>query len=418
MTKVPDSGKMNLDRTMKRALPVVLLILIAAARSTAMPLLVPQPAERGISSNLMVGTLSTFTDNVFLDTTNRRAALSQHIVPHFDFDYRSARLNLNLDYTGDYSFYTSGGERLKNTLHYSRLGGTWNWQRYFSLQFYGDLSERPIDLTKGGGIISQALVVGSHFRPPAVNSVLTRTLGTAQRFSRKLNGQTVLEADYSATSIDYASNWGRDMVMHGPNARLLHSWSKRLDTAVRSSWTFQRYEGDIRRENTMAVLENSYSLSSRISMVLGLGAEKLRIENPGEALVERTSLFADLALNFEKLPRTRLTLDYGRRSMSDISARVFKVDELGLSASHDLGRRLTTSLAFFSRWLELVATESEPGIKDWIGGVEWQIEYAVSKDIRPVVSVEYVKNGGQVKLNDFDNLRVSTGFRYYFFSLN
>ena len=91
-------------------------------------------------------------------------AYVQHVMPHFDINYLQPSTALNLDYSGDYNLYSQGGDRLKNFLHYSRGLLSWNWSRNFRLQLNGDVSDQPIDLSKGGGVVSQALYLGRNFK--------------------------------------------------------------------------------------------------------------------------------------------------------------------------------------------------------------------------------------------------------------
>ena len=206
----------------------------------------PAASERGISSNLLIGLLSGYNNNLFLDTTDQKRVYLQHVVPHFDLDYRATKFTVNLDYTGDYRWYTEGGERLKNLMHYSRMNASWMWHRDLTLQLSGDISDRAIDLSKGGGIISSALSLGKYFRPPAVNSVLVNILGARQWYSRQINNRTYLEGGYSVTDLKTRGKIGRDVFYHGPSLDILFIWNKRLETALRGTLTRQDYEGDIK----------------------------------------------------------------------------------------------------------------------------------------------------------------------------
>lgn len=377
----------------------------------------PATGERGITSNLLVGILSGYNDNLFLDTTDQKKVYVQHVVPHFDLDYRAARFAVNLDYTGDYSWYSEGGERLKNLMHFSRMNASWRWHRDFTLQLSADVSDRAIDLSKGGGVISSALRLGEYFRPPAVNSVLVNILGAGQSYSRQINSRTYLGAAYSVSDMKTRGRIGRDVFYHGPSLDILFTWNKRIETALRSSLTYQDYEGDIKRDISRVFLETGYSITPKLSLLAGVGMERLELHRveEGEAF-KKTNLYLDIDLAFEKIPRTSVSIDYKRRILADIRARLFRIDEIGLRLSHDLSKRLTLSSGVLSRNLSLLETDSDIG--DWIMGVEWQARYKVTKDIQPVINLNYIFNRGKVKINDFDNLRITTGFRYYFFSLN
>jgi len=376
----------------------------------------PAGGDRGITSNFLIGLLSGYNNNLFLDTTDQKRVYVQHVMPHFDLDYRATRFALNLDYTGDYCWYSEGGERLKNLMHYSRMNASWRWHRDFTLQLSGDVSDRAIDLSKGGGIISSALRLGEYFRPPAVNSVLVNILEARQWYSRQINSRTFLEAGYSVTNLKTRGRIGLNAFYHGPSAEVLYTINKRLDTALRYSFTRYDYEGDIKRDIGRVFLETSYNITPRLSLLAGIGLENLVLQRAGEEKFKRSNLYLDIDLAFEKIPRTSIYLDYKRRVLADILARLFQIDEIGLRLSHDLSRRLTLSTGVLSRKLSLLETDLD--IKDWIMGLEWQAQYKMSKDIQPVVNVNYVFNRGKVDINDFDNLRITTGFRYYFFSLN
>lgn len=393
---------------------IVMILLVASSSSTAV--WKPNSEKSGVTSNLLIGFLGGYNDNLFLDTTDQKKVYVQHVMPHFDLDYRTAKFTVNLDYTGDYRWYSEGGERLKNLMHFSRMNASWRWHRDFTLQLSADVSDRAIDLSKGGGIISTALRLGEYFRPPAVNSVLVNVIGARQWYSRQINSRTYLEAGYSVTDLKTRGKIGRDVFYHGPSVDILYTVNKRLDTSLRYSLTRQDYEGDIHRDIDLLFMETSYSITPRISLLASIGIERLEFKQAEGEASQKSNLYLDINLAFEKIPRTSVSLDYKRRFYSDINARVFKIDEIGLRLSHDLSQRLMLSSGLFSRSLSLVETDLD--LRDWIMGVEWQARYKMKKDIQPVISINYVFNRGKVKINDFDNLRITTGFRYYFFSLN
>ena len=412
--------KKNNSRRSALALTAVLLgLLISQPLDAFAALGVPAQAERGISSNFLVGLLSSYNDNLFLDSTDQKQVYEQHVVPHFDLDYRNTKLSINLDYTGDYSYYSTGGDRLKNMLHFSRGGLNWRWHRDMTLGVSLNVSDRPIDLTKGGGVLTQALRVGE-FRPPAVNSVLTSTVGVRQSYSRKLNGRTSIELGYNAQRLTTRGNVGRDVNQHGPALDLLYNFNKRMDLALSSSYSSQRYEGGIERATGRVSIQTDYEITPRLELSAGLGMEKLSYTRAEEGKANRSNLYYDFRLLFNKIPRTTLDLDYRRRVLADISASIWQIDEVGLHASHNLTRRLTLSSGVFSRQLDLIETELDTGriVSDWMSGVDFQAQYRISRDIQPVLKVDYVFNRGKITENDFSNLRISTGFRYYFFSLN
>jgi hypothetical protein len=404
-------------KTILTFLGALTILAFAAGSSLQAAFITPAVKTSGVSSNFYVGMLMGYNDNLFLDSTNALGVSSQHVVPHFDLDYRVRKLNVNLDYTGDYNWYSAGGDRIKNCLHYTRLATSWNWHRDLSLQLFGDLSERPIDLTKGGGVLTSALSVGDFFRPPAVNSVLTRTVGLGQRYFRRLNSRTQLEASYSATNMQTGRRYGRDVFQQGPSARLLYTWNKRLDLALRFSLNNQDYEGGIRRRTSSLVLEGNYSLTPRMSFFGAAGLDALKLQNSGLSRdADRSSAYLEAGVNFEKIPRTGLALSFNRRLLSDINANLFSLTEVAIRANHDLSRRIELSGALYSRSLSLL--QSELRLRDYIMGSEFQVTYRVSRDIQPMLNINYVVNAGAFKPNDFANFRLNTGLRYYFFALN
>ena len=395
----------------------IINIIILTASSGISAVTSNNTEKGGLKSTFLIGALSGYNNNLFLDTTNQKAVYVQRIVPHFDLDYKFDRFAVNLDYTGDYSFYSKGGERLENLLQYSRMSAGWGWHRDFTLQVFSDASDHPIDLSKGGGISSSYLRLGDSFQPPAVNSVFITAYGANQLYSRQINSRAYLEMSYSVTNLDAKNKkYARDVFYHGPSGQMLYTWNKRVDTALKGSLTMQDYKEGFRREIGQYIIETTYSITPRLNLQAGLGIERLNIRNSNKVAFRKSNLFLDANLGFEKIPRTKIKIDYKKRFFSDIQARVFRVEELGVNLSHDLSRRLVLSYAMFSRNLTLLQTDLD--IKDWIMGLEWQVRYTITKDIQPVVNIDYVINRGKVKINDFDNLRVTTGFRYYFFSLN
>ncbi|MCE5272954.1 hypothetical protein LLH00_16880 [bacterium] len=404
----------------KRILVLTVVLALAAvvpADRLQAAFQVPAAKTAGISSNFYVGTLLGYNDNLFLDSTDTQAVFSQHLVPHFDLDYRTRRLSVNLDYTGDYSWYSAGGDRTKNALHYTRLGSDWNWHRDLSLQFFGDLSERPIDLTKGGGVLTSALNVGGFFRPPAINSVLTRTVGLGQHYFRRLNSRLQLEASYGASDMQTDRKYGRDVFQHGASGKLLYTWSKRLDLALRFAVQNQNYEGGIRRRNSSLVLEADYAITPRTSLFGAAGVEDLKLRNPGPGLrAGNARAYLEAGVSFDRIPRTSLALSVSRRLLSDISANLYTLTEVAVRANHELSRRVELSGALYSRSLSLDQVEQR--LNDYILGSELQITYRISRDLQPMVNLNYVVNAGEFRPNDFANFRLNTGLRYYFFALN
>ena len=126
----------------------IINIIILTASSGISAVTSNNTEKGGLKSTFLIGALSGYNNNLFLDTTNQKAVYVQRIVPHFDLDYKFDRFAVNLDYTGDYSFYSKGGERLENLLQYSRMSAGWGWHRDFTLQVFSDASDHPIDLTR------------------------------------------------------------------------------------------------------------------------------------------------------------------------------------------------------------------------------------------------------------------------------
>jgi len=81
-----------------------------------------------------------------------------------------------------------------------------------------------------------------------------------------------------------------------------------------------------------------------------------------------------------------------------------------------LSRRVELSGALYSRSLSLL--QSEISLKDYILGTECQVTYRISRDIQPMLNLNYVINAGSYERNDFANFRLNTGLRYYFFALD
>jgi hypothetical protein len=213
---------------------------------------------------------------------------------------------------------------------------------------------------------------------------------------------------------------GRDVDQYGPDLRLIYNFNKRLDLGLTGAYSSQRYEGGLKRNSGRFYLEGSHQFSSRLSLTAGAGMENLSYTRADSSSTRRTSFYYDFALEFSRIPRTTLMFDYRRRVMADINATVWQIDEVGFSASHSLSRRFSLTSGIFARQLEMITTELviERLVSDWMGGVDFEAQFNINPEIQPVVKVDYVFNRGKISENDFANLRISTGFRYYFFSLN
>ncbi len=396
------------------------LLAVAGIAAAQTPLRMEIRQGPGLSSNFFTQVLAGYNDNLFLDSAAGLGTLTQHLVPHFDLDLRRPGFNVNLDYTGDFRFYDRGGDRLKHDLHYTRSALNWDWHRNFRLIVDGDLSDQPIDLSKGGGISSQALYLGRHFRPPAVNSTLILDYGVQQKMELDFGRRVTLELGYRLDRTQAAGGRGRNAVSHGPDLDLLFTLNKQLDLGVSGFGGFTDYEGDYLRRNGRVLFETIYAITPMARLQLGVGVQRMWVRDSGNQLTKQ-HLAVDSALEIMRGARTRFSLDYGRRFISDVFATVFMVDELGVGISHLFTRRLTMDTAVFARKLELMDTRftrQEEQIRDWMLGIEWEAEFAVTPAISPMFSAGYVLNRGRFSANDFQNLRLSTGFSYHFFSLN